>query len=145
MNQDKDLNTFNYNISVVDSTLEWLRKKPWVMFQLNLSASRELLFSIEIVCKKKKLFLNGGSCRAKVELNLLLQIRLCCSSSVLRMLYGPMMGGLLTQHLTFEWAAFIQGGLSGLAVSCIISLRDLFSPSSYLRTHVGEHSMYLVC
>uniref|UniRef100_A0A8C5AZ73 Solute carrier family 18 member B1 n=1 Tax=Gadus morhua TaxID=8049 RepID=A0A8C5AZ73_GADMO len=61
------------------------------------------------------------------------------------MLYGPMMGGLLTQHLTFEWAAFIQGGLSGLAVSCIISLRDLFSPSSYLRTHVGEHSMYLVC
>ena len=56
MNQDKDLNTFNYNISVVDSTLEWLRKKSWVMFQLNLSASRELLFSIEIVCKKKTFF-----------------------------------------------------------------------------------------
>ncbi|XP_056445805.1 MFS-type transporter SLC18B1-like isoform X2 [Gadus chalcogrammus] len=35
------------------------------------------------------------------------------------MLYGPMMGGLLTQHLTFEWAAFIQGGLSGLAATLL--------------------------
>ncbi|KAJ3613670.1 hypothetical protein NHX12_019916 [Muraenolepis orangiensis] len=35
------------------------------------------------------------------------------------MLYGPMMGGLLTQHLTFEWAATIQGGLSALAATLL--------------------------
>ncbi|CAL8284764.1 unnamed protein product [Lota lota] len=38
--------------------------------------------------------------------------------------YGSMMGGFLTQHLSFEWAATMQGGLSGLAVSLIILFRD---------------------
>ncbi|XP_059907225.1 MFS-type transporter SLC18B1-like [Gadus macrocephalus] len=35
------------------------------------------------------------------------------------MFYGPMMGGVLTQHLTFEWAATIQGGLSVLAATLL--------------------------
>ncbi|XP_078797427.1 MFS-type transporter SLC18B1 isoform X3 [Oryzias latipes] len=33
------------------------------------------------------------------------------------MFYGPIVGGLITQHLTFEWAATIQGGVGLLAVS----------------------------
>ncbi|CAL8300491.1 unnamed protein product [Boreogadus saida] len=33
--------------------------------------------------------------------------------------YGPMMGGFLTQQLTFVWAATIQGGLSGLATTLL--------------------------
>ncbi|KAK0145792.1 MFS-type transporter SLC18B1 [Merluccius polli] len=35
------------------------------------------------------------------------------------MLYGPMMGGLLTQHLTFQWAATIHGGLAGVAATLL--------------------------
>lgn len=31
------------------------------------------------------------------------------------MFYGPVVGGIITQHLNFEWAAAIQGGLSCLA------------------------------
>ncbi|TNN44025.1 MFS-type transporter SLC18B1 [Liparis tanakae] len=30
----------------------------------------------------------------------------------LGMFYGPTVGGLITQHLSFEWAAAVQGGLS---------------------------------
>lgn len=33
------------------------------------------------------------------------------------MFYGPTVGGLITQHLSFEWAAAVQGGLAFLAVS----------------------------
>lgn len=33
------------------------------------------------------------------------------------MFYGPIVGGLITQHLNFEWAAAVQGGLAFLAVS----------------------------
>ncbi|XP_036066725.1 MFS-type transporter SLC18B1 isoform X2 [Oryzias melastigma] len=32
------------------------------------------------------------------------------------MFYGPIVGGLISQHLSFEWAATIQGGLGLLAV-----------------------------
>ncbi|KAG7229092.1 hypothetical protein INR49_013033, partial [Caranx melampygus] len=32
------------------------------------------------------------------------------------MFYGPTVGGLITQHLSFEWAAAVQGGLAFLAV-----------------------------
>ncbi|KAM3871164.1 MFS-type transporter SLC18B1 [Diretmus argenteus] len=35
----------------------------------------------------------------------------------LGMFYGPTVGGLITQHLSFEWAAAVQGGLGALAVS----------------------------
>uniref|UniRef100_A0AAQ6AJW3 Major facilitator superfamily (MFS) profile domain-containing protein n=1 Tax=Amphiprion ocellaris TaxID=80972 RepID=A0AAQ6AJW3_AMPOC len=35
----------------------------------------------------------------------------------LGMFYGPTVGGLITQHLSFEWAATVQGGLAFLAVS----------------------------
>ena len=45
---------------------------------------------------------------------------------LLRIFYGPMMGGFLTQQLTFVWAATIQGGLSGLAVSRLILFRACF-------------------
>ncbi|XP_038585066.1 MFS-type transporter SLC18B1 [Micropterus salmoides] len=31
------------------------------------------------------------------------------------MFYGPIVGGLITQHLNFEWAAAVQGGLAFLA------------------------------
>uniref|UniRef100_A0A3B5B331 Solute carrier family 18 member B1 n=1 Tax=Stegastes partitus TaxID=144197 RepID=A0A3B5B331_9TELE len=31
------------------------------------------------------------------------------------MFYGPTVGGLITQHLSFEWAATVQGGLAFLA------------------------------
>ncbi len=34
-----------------------------------------------------------------------------------RMFYGPIVGGLITQNLSFEWAAGVQGGLTCLAVS----------------------------
>ncbi|XP_042356696.1 LOW QUALITY PROTEIN: MFS-type transporter SLC18B1 [Plectropomus leopardus] len=33
----------------------------------------------------------------------------------LGMFYGPTVGGLITQHLNFEWAAAVQGGLTFLA------------------------------
>nr|XP_019962581.1 PREDICTED: MFS-type transporter SLC18B1 [Paralichthys olivaceus] len=33
----------------------------------------------------------------------------------LGMFYGPTVGGLLTQHLSFEWAAAVQGGLAFMA------------------------------
>ncbi|XP_059209896.1 MFS-type transporter SLC18B1 [Centropristis striata] len=33
----------------------------------------------------------------------------------LGMFYGPTVGGLITQHLNFEWAAAVQGGLAFLA------------------------------
>lgn len=33
----------------------------------------------------------------------------------LGMFYGPIVGGLITEHLSFEWAATIQGGLGFLA------------------------------
>uniref|UniRef100_A0A3Q3K6S2 Major facilitator superfamily (MFS) profile domain-containing protein n=1 Tax=Monopterus albus TaxID=43700 RepID=A0A3Q3K6S2_MONAL len=33
------------------------------------------------------------------------------------MFYGPTVGGFITQHLSFEWAAAVQGGLAFLAVS----------------------------
>ncbi|CAL8284758.1 unnamed protein product [Lota lota] len=51
--------------------------------------------------------------------------------------YGPMMGGLLTQHLTFEWAATIQGGLSGLATT----LLGIY----YLYASFKKHSVAQVC
>lgn len=40
------------------------------------------------------------------------------------MFYGPIVGGLITQHLSFEWAAVVQGGLAFfaaflLAVNCL--------------------------
>lgn len=42
------------------------------------------------------------------------------------MFYGPIVGGLITQHLNFEWAAAVQGGLAFLAVS--IGLCRFFFP-----------------
>uniref|UniRef100_A0A3Q0SMW4 Solute carrier family 18 member B1 n=1 Tax=Amphilophus citrinellus TaxID=61819 RepID=A0A3Q0SMW4_AMPCI len=33
------------------------------------------------------------------------------------MFYGPIVGGILVQHLSFEWAAAVQGGLAFLGVS----------------------------
>lgn len=39
----------------------------------------------------------------------------------LRMFYGPTVGGLITQHLNFEWAAAVQGSLAFLGVSiCLV-------------------------
>ncbi|XP_022059949.2 MFS-type transporter SLC18B1 [Acanthochromis polyacanthus] len=42
----------------------------------------------------------------------------------LGMFYGPTVGGLITQHLSFEWAATVQGGLAFLAAFflCVYSL-----------------------
>lgn len=40
-----------------------------------------------------------------------------CLCPVSRMFYGPTMGGVITQRLSFEWAAAIQGGLAFLGVS----------------------------
>ncbi|XP_023276682.1 MFS-type transporter SLC18B1 isoform X1 [Seriola lalandi dorsalis] len=41
------------------------------------------------------------------------------------MFYGPTVGGLITQHLSFEWAAAIQGGLAFLA-AFLLALYYLF-------------------
>ncbi|XP_008285700.1 MFS-type transporter SLC18B1 [Stegastes partitus] len=38
----------------------------------------------------------------------------------LGMFYGPTVGGLITQHLSFEWAATVQGGLAFLAAFFIV-------------------------
>lgn len=35
------------------------------------------------------------------------------------MFYGPIVGGLITQNLSFKWAAAVQGGLAFLGVSMI--------------------------
>lgn len=40
------------------------------------------------------------------------------------MFYGPTMGGLITQHLNFQWAAAIQGGL-GLLAALLLGLHYL--------------------
>ncbi|XP_055015651.1 MFS-type transporter SLC18B1 isoform X3 [Boleophthalmus pectinirostris] len=41
------------------------------------------------------------------------------------MFYGPIVGGLITQNLSFEWAAVIQGGLGFLA-AFLLSLHYIF-------------------
>lgn len=42
-----------------------------------------------------------------------------------RMFYGPIVGGLITQRLNFEWAATVQGAMGLLAVSISGSLKLL--------------------
>uniref|UniRef100_A0A8C7X0K2 Solute carrier family 18 member B1 n=1 Tax=Oryzias sinensis TaxID=183150 RepID=A0A8C7X0K2_9TELE len=42
-----------------------------------------------------------------------------------RMFYGPIVGGLITQHLTFEWAATIQGGV-GLLAALLLGVYSLW-------------------
>ncbi|XP_023807782.1 MFS-type transporter SLC18B1 isoform X1 [Oryzias latipes] len=41
------------------------------------------------------------------------------------MFYGPIVGGLITQHLTFEWAATIQGGV-GLLAALLLGMYSLW-------------------
>uniref|UniRef100_A0A3P9IT52 Solute carrier family 18 member B1 n=1 Tax=Oryzias latipes TaxID=8090 RepID=A0A3P9IT52_ORYLA len=41
------------------------------------------------------------------------------------MFYGPIVGGLITQHLTFEWAATIQGGV-GLLAALLLGVYSLW-------------------
>lgn len=41
------------------------------------------------------------------------------------MFYGPIVGGLITQNLNFEWAAVIQGGLAFLG-GCLLGLYYIF-------------------
>lgn len=62
-----------------------------------------------------------------------------------RMFYGPIVGGLITQHLSFEWAAAVQGGLAALGVSmnfervtCALWLVLLSSCDHSLRVGTGR-------
>lgn len=43
------------------------------------------------------------------------------------MFYGPTVGGLITQHLNFKWAAAIQGSLAflGVSISCVHTIMDV--------------------
>uniref|UniRef100_A0A673XDF2 Solute carrier family 18 member B1 n=1 Tax=Salmo trutta TaxID=8032 RepID=A0A673XDF2_SALTR len=49
------------------------------------------------------------------------------------MFCGPTLGGFITQQLSFEWAASIQGGLAFLAVCIIIILYSVFHYNKSLR------------
>lgn len=56
------------------------------------------------------------------------------------MFYGPVVGGLITQHLSFEWAATVQGGLAFLAVSITFMLSPQLSiekRTQLLKKHRG--------
>ena len=61
---------------------------------------------------------------------------------LVRIFYGPLMGGFLTQQLTFEWAATIQGGLSGLAVSRIVQGLCLFLLPQDIHIHMYVNILY---
>ncbi|CAN9502629.1 unnamed protein product [Ophioblennius macclurei] len=37
----------------------------------------------------------------------------------LGMFYGPIVGGLITQHLSFQWAAVVQGALAFLGAALL--------------------------
>ncbi|XP_035855124.1 MFS-type transporter SLC18B1-like isoform X6 [Sander lucioperca] len=49
------------------------------------------------------------------------------------MFYGPIVGGLITQHLSFEWAAAVQGGLALLG-ALLLAVYNLCHPPQHQRS-----------
>ncbi|CAJ1074488.1 MFS-type transporter SLC18B1 [Xyrichtys novacula] len=66
----------------------------------------------------------------------------------LGMFYGPVVGGLITQHLCFEWAAAVQGGLAFLA-AFLLAIYYLCQPPKQQRIldsnqHTDESTPLLI-
>lgn len=52
-----------------------------------------------------------------------------------RMFYGPIVGGLITQNLNFQWADVVQGSLGLLGVSRLLS--------AFIKTITMSQSIWL--